>query len=696
MLETFFDPRSIAVIGASRTPGKVGHDTLRNIIEGGYEGKIFPVNPKADEVLGLKCYPDLLDIPEHVDLAIVVIQARHVLSAVERCARKGVGSVIIISAGFGESGEEGARLSAELKEKLDETDIRCIGPNCLGVMSLPSRLNATFAASMPRAGNIAFFSQSGAMGTALLDVAVGENIGLSRFISYGNKLDVDQTDLIGALGQDDRTEVILGYVESIEDGPKFMKVAREVARKKPVILMKSGRTSAGARAASSHTGSLAGSDTAYDAAFKQCGVIRGQTVTEFLDYAIAFSAQKPPVGDAVAVVTNAGGPGIIATDAIETSALRMAELREETRIALAEALPPAANIHNPVDVLGDASAERYRAALELVVQDSQVDAVLILLTPQTSTEMGKTAEVVADIARGTEKTVLVSFMGAHLMTEAHAILRERGVPNMSQPERAVKALEAMMEYSRRKNQSLESPPEIELDSEAVRAVIEEARRRGAHALAERQARHIVEACGVRLPGSILATSQGEAVEAAEKIGYPVVLKVSSEDILHKSDAAGVKLSLEDDAAVRQAFADIMASAKAYKPDAAVEGVLVQEMVTGGTEVIVGMNRDPQFGPLVMFGLGGIYVELLKDVSFRVAPLTAGQARRMVEETRSAAILKGFRGSGPADVDALVDCLLRLSRLAVDHAELAEFDVNPLKVFPAGEGVVAVDVRFVLA
>ncbi|MHC4591269.1 MAG: acetate--CoA ligase alpha subunit, partial [Planctomycetota bacterium] len=444
MLRSFFDPASVAVIGASRTQGKVGYDVVRNLIDGGYEGRIHPINPKADEVLGLPCAPSVDEVEGEVELAVMAIPAEFVLDALDQCARKGVGAIVVISAGFKEAGEEGARLEEELAAKCREHGIRCIGPNCLGVMSPIIRLNASFGAAMPKPGNIAFFSQSGALGTALLDVAVGEDIGLSRFVSYGNKADVDETDLIDALGQDDQTDVILAYVESIDDGRKFMDVAARVTRKKPVVVFKSGKTSAGAKAASSHTGSLAGVDSAYEAAFRQCGVFRAATTQQFFDYARAFACRKLPAGNRVAVVTNAGGPGIIATDAVESSRLTMAELSEETREALAAQLPPQANIHNPVDVLGDAKAGRYRLALDLVAQDEQVGAVLTILTPQTSTQVEKTAEAVADAAGGTEKPFLTSFMGSASVQKAWNILDRRQVPNFGQPDRAVGALEAML------------------------------------------------------------------------------------------------------------------------------------------------------------------------------------------------------------------------------------------------------------
>ncbi len=693
MLDCFFGPDSVAVVGASRTPGKVGHDIVNNLLDGGFPGDIYPVNPRADEILGLPCYPAVTEVEGDIELAVIVIPAPHVSGVIDQCAEKGIEGVIVISAGFKESGEEGAQLEKELVEKCSRHGIQCIGPNCLGIICTHERLNASFGRVMPEPGNIAFFSQSGALGTAILDVAVGEGFGLSRFVSYGNKADVDETDIIEALGDDERTDVILGYVESIDDGRKFMDVAAAVTRKKPVIIFKSGRTGAGARAASSHTGSLAGADSAYEAAFGQCGVIRAETVTEFFDYARTLAARRPSAGNRIAIVTNAGGPGIIATDAVGVSDLEMADLADETRRALAEKLPDQASVQNPVDVLGDARADRYREAIRAVCADRAVDAVLAVLTPQTSTEPLETADAVGEAAGRTDKPVLACFMGSASVREGWTALDRQGVPNLDHPDRAVRALNAMYDYGRWLQTEPEEPPPYEFDEEVIDRTIGEALDRGRKTLGERQARAVAGACGIPLPRSIFAADEDEAVRAAERIGYPVVLKISSEDILHKSDAGGVKVDLPDERALRRAFQEVMESAAAYDPEADLEGVLVQEMAPKGREVIVGVNRDPQFGPVIMFGLGGIYVEVLKDVVFRVAPLTMRDARQMIEGIRAARILHAFRGEPEADLDALADTLVRVSQLAVEHPRIAECDLNPLFVYPRGEGVMALDVRF---
>ncbi len=563
-------------------------------------------------------------------------------------------------------------------------------------MSPSWNMNASFGATMPRTGNIAFFSQSGALGTAILDVAVGEDIGLSRFISFGNKADVDETDLIEALGEDERTDVILGYVESINDGQKFMQVARRVAKRKPVVIFKSGRTSAGARAASSHTGSLAGADSAYAAAFRQCGVIRAENVDEFFNYARAFAARRLPAGPAIAVVTNAGGPGIIATDAVEVSRLEMAELAESTREDAGREPAPAGQHPQPGRrarrrqgrplQAGHRGGEQGRERLRHPDHPHAPD-----LHRAGGHRPGRHRR-----RRRTDKPILASFMGSASVRKSWDLLEHNGVPNFRQPDSAVKALEAMFRYAEWRRTDRGEPARYDFDTDTIRATIEGARSRGLKALGEREARDIATACGIPLPQSILATDAEAAAEAAEGIGYPVVVKISSDDILHKSDAGGVKVGVKDAAGVRAAFEEIMSSARAYKADAKLDGVLVQQMAPKGREVIIGVNRDPQFGPVIMFGLGGIYVEVLKDVTFRVAPLTQAEALEMTGDIRAARILHAFRGDPEGDLQALAECLTRVSQLAVDFPELSECDLNPVMVYPQGKGVIALDVRFGIA
>lgn len=696
MLEEFFAPRAVAVVGASREPGKVGHDVLRNLQKYGFRGAIYPINPKAEEILGLRCYASIGEVPGPVDLAVIVVPARFVPAVVDDCGRKGVRGLIIISAGFKEVGRDGAELERQVVEIARRHSMRIIGPNCLGLINTHARLNASFAAGAPAEGNVAFISQSGAFGTAILDWALHERRGFSKFVSVGNKADVDESDLLKAIGQDNETEVILIYLEGLNDGRKFVEVARAVTRRRPVVVLKAGGTAAGARAASSHTGALAGSEAAYEAAFRQTGILRARTVEELFDYASAFSLQGRMAGHRVAIVTNAGGPGIIATDAVERSALTMATLARETVERLRPALPPAANLYNPVDVIGDAGPDRYDAALQAVAADPGVDGIIVIVTPQSTTKVEETAAVVGRAAAATDKPVLACFMGGERISAGLRVLADGGVPNYPFPERAVAALDAMSRYSAytlRPESQVESFP---VDREQVAAVLSRARAAGKFELAEADARAIIAAYGFRTPASILASTPDAAVQAAEQIGYPVVLKIASPDILHKSDIGGVRVWLSDPQSVRQAFGEIVEGARRRLPLARLEGCLVQPMIMGGKEVILGMNRDPQFGPMLMFGLGGIYVEVLRDVAFRLAPLTPADAMSMIREIRSLPLLRGTRGEKPSDLSAIVEGLLRLSQLAMDFPEIVELDLNPLVVYPVGEGAVALDCRLSLA
>ena len=692
-LSKFYEPRSVAVIGASRQPEKVGFTIVQNLVKDGFAGPIYPVNPQADEILGLRCYKSLLDVPApEVDLAVIVIPARFVLQAMEECAQKKVGAVIIISAGFKEAGKDGVELEKKLVEQAKRAGIRIVGPNCLGVINMDHKLNASFAAGVPAKGNLAFISQSGAFGTAILDWALGADVGFSKFTSFGNKSDVDEAAVMEALRDDSQTDVILAYLESIKDGPQFVKVAQRTTRRKPVVVMKVGTTAAGARAASSHTGALAGSEAAIDAALHKSGVLRAQTVEEFFDYAVAFGSRRDIKGPEVAIVTNAGGPGVISTDAIERSRLKMAQLDPGTVEALRKALPPAANVNNPVDVLGDALPARYKEALKLVIADPGVQAVIVLMTPQAMTDVPGAAGVMIEAAASTKKPVLAALMGGRSMVEGTGMLIKNGVPTYPFPERAVKALEAMYIHHIRATAPEPKVEEFAADRAAVRRIIDAALAAGKYELGEVETREIVTAYGFRVPGSIEAATEADVVAAAGRIGFPVVMKISSPDILHKSDAGGVKVGLTDAEAAGKAFRDITDNVRRRMPAAKIRGMLVQEMIRGGKEVILGMSRDPQFGPMLMIGLGGIYVEVLKDVAFRLAPVSEEEARDMLSGLRSYALLRGVRGEKPADVAAIVNGLQRLSQLVMDFPQIAEMDVNPLVAFGEGRGTVALDAR----
>ncbi len=696
MLDAFFSPQSVAIVGASRDPEKLGYAVLANLQEGGYSGSLYPINPKADEILGLKAYSSVLDIPDPVDLAIVVIPYKIVPHVLEECGQKDISSVVIISAGFREAGREGLERERELIDIADKHDVRIIGPNCLGVIDTETPLNATFAAGMPPGGPIAFMSQSGALGTAVLDMAMAGRVGFSKFVSLGNKADVSEIDLLKAWGEDEASQVILIYVEGLPDGQEFIDVARKVTRKKPVVAIKSGVTKSGSRAVSSHTGSLAGSEAAYKAAFKQAGVTRASSMEALFDCALGFAYQPHLQGNRIAIVTNAGGPGILATDALEHAGLEIPRLSRDVVRSLDDYLPGAASSANPVDVLGDALADRYEEALRLVLEDSKVDGVVVIVTPQAMTEIEKTAHAVGRMAQESDKPILGCFMGEDRIDSGVRILRQYSVPNYPYPERAAATLAAMDEYRRERERPLFEVEPCEACEPAVRELFDRVRSEGRVSIGDAEAREVLDAYEFPIPDSRLAETSDEAVEIAEEIGYPVVLKVASPDILHKTDVGGVKLNLRSPEDVRDAFDLIVYRAGRYVEGARIWGCLVQEMVTSGREVLLGMSRDPQFGPLVAFGLGGIYVEALKDVAFRVAPFSREEAEEMIREIRSYPLLEGIRGEPPADHEAMVDALLRISQLVTDFPEIVELDINPLMVFEEGRGAMAIDMRLVLS
>ena len=697
-IEAFFQPQSVAVIGASTNATKLGHAVVANLIDGGFlqDGRaIYPINPKASEILGLKAYPSVLDVEDSIDLAIIVIPYPHVPQALRICGEKGIQSVIVISAGFREAGMEGLERERELVEIARSYGLRLIGPNCLGVIDTFTPLNASFSAGMPPQGPMAFMSQSGALGTAILDWAQAGRLGLSKFVSLGNKADVDEVDLLRAWADDETSKVILCYIEGLPDGQEFIRVARQVSKHKPIVALKSGVTQAGSRAVSSHTGSLAGSEQAYEAAFRQAGVVRAGSLQDLFDYALAFAYLPPLQGDRIAIITNAGGPGILATDALEQADLQLARFDVECIQALEQFLPDAASAANPVDVLGDARADRYRFALERVLADPHVDGVLVILTPQAMTEIPETAEVIGELARKADVPVIACFMGEARVEEGTRILERYRVPNFGFPERAAQVFAAMSRYRRYRQEPTPTYERFDTDQAAVRAIFDEVLSQGRVAIGDAEARAILQAYGLAIPESELASTPEEAVEIAGRIGYPVVLKVASPDILHKTDVGGVRVGLESPADVRDAFDLITYRAQRYLPEARLWGCLVQKMVPQGLEILIGMNRDPQFGPLVTFGLGGIYVEILKDVTFRVAPFSRQEAQAMLSEIRTRALLDGVRGNPPVDKQALLEALLRIGQLVTDFPEIAELDINPFMVYEEGQGGIALDMRLIL-
>jgi len=688
-----FQPNSVAVLGASRNPGKVGFSVFTNLVTSGFPGEVYGVNPAGGEVLGRSFHRDIGAIPGVVDLGVFVIPPPAVIEAIPPLAEKGMKAAIVISAGFKEIGGEGASLEQALREVLARTSVRAVGPNCLGVIDTHARLNASFAVGSPPPGSIAFFSQSGALLTGVLDWAVGAGIGFSKVVSLGNKADISELDMMEFLSEDPETRVILGYVESIDEGRRFLRVARDATAKKPVILVKAGSTTAGARAASSHTGSLAGSDRAYSAAFRQSGVLRAGTVEELCDLAMGFSMQPLPAGGRLLIVTNAGGPAIMAADAAERLGIPLAEVSHELRARLRTVLPPTASLGNPVDIIGDARSDRYREVLRVIREDPSADSVIVLLTPQAMTEPGDTAREVAAALSKSGKTVLASFLGEGSVREARATLVKEGIPQYPDPERAVRALGAMIAYRRIRDAGLPAGEKTAGEpSDAVAAVLHDALQEGRRTLGEEDCRGILESYGFRFPRHILARTSVEAVAAFKELGGEVAMKIVSPGILHKTEVGGIRLHLRSPEEVAGAFLEITTSVRRMAPGAWIAGVSVQEMVTGGRELILGMSRDTQFGPLLMFGLGGIHVEVLRDVTFRVAPVSRQEAAEMVREIRAYPLLAGFRGEEPADEKAIVEAILSISRLSLDFPGILELDINPVMVLPKGRGILAIDSR----
>ena len=695
MLEMFTEPRGVAVVGASTSPGKLGYQVLQNVIQYGYEGAIYPINPTAPDILGRKAYPSVLECPDPVDLAVILVPNKAVPGVMEQCGQRGLKGAVIITAGFREVGPQGKALEQQVVEIARRYGMRIVGPNVLGIIDTVCKLNASFAAGMPRRGRIAFMSQSGALCTSILDLALCQGIGFSRFYSIGNKADINELDLVKAWAEDPETRAIMGYLEGITRGPEFIRAASEVTRSKPIIAIKSGTTSAGSKAVSSHTGTLAGSEAAYDAAFKQCGIIRANSVQDLFDFAQAFARQPLLQGDAIAIITNAGGPGIMASDAVERAGLRLAALSQETKQKLQPQLPPAASVANPIDVLGDALADRYALAIEAALTDPAVNALLLVLTPQTMTQVPETAEALGKLSKVYGKPVFGALMGDQAIRKGVEVLRSYDVPNYQVPERAVAAIAALWRYRNWLNTPRLNVEPLTVDQEKVRQLFARVRAESRVTIGDAEAREVLEAYGVPLPKAGLAATADEAVTLAETIGYPVVMKIASPDILHKSDIGGIKLNITSAREVRDAFDLLTYRGRRYMPDATIWGCQVQQMVKGGREVIIGVNRDPQFGPLIMFGLGGIYVEALKDVTFRVAPIDRRNATEMLGEIRAYRLLRGVRGEKPSDQAAIVDTLLRISQLVSDFPEIVELDINPLMVFEQGRGVLGIDMRMAL-
>jgi acetyltransferase len=692
-LESFFNPKSVAIVGASGQKGKVGYEILKNMIDAGYKGKIFPINPKSETIEGLHCYADLAAVGQTPDLVIIIVPAKIVPGIMQQCAQVGVKSVVIITAGFKEVGKAGRELENQIVQIARQAGIRIIGPNCLGLIVPVNKLNASFGGNLPAAGAIGYLSQSGALLTAILDMANANDIGFSKLVSIGNKADVDELDVIEALACDEDTKVIAGYLESIANGNQFVREAEQISHDKPILLIKAGATEAGAKAASSHTGSLAGAEAAYESAFERAGIIRCSSIRQQFDYAQAFANQPLPAGPSVAVITNAGGPGIMAADAIEQQGLTFARLTNKTIERLSSGLPAAANLYNPVDVLGDALADRYEFALDAVLDDPKVDTVLVLLTPQAMTDPAATAEAIVRIVKQKpQKPVLGCFLGADKIEKGVRILRRGGIPQIDATERAVETIRVMADYVRWRSRPKRVVKLFPVNRRKVENIVERHLRQALREIGETESKEILEAYGFATPKGSIATTAEQAAGIAEQLGFPVVLKIWSPDILHKSDVGGVQIGLKSVKEVKDAFDLMMYRIPKKLPDADILGVLVQEMCSGGREVILGMKRDPHFGPLMMFGMGGTMVEVLKDVSFYLAPLTAEEAKQMLVSTKTYQMLKGVRGQEGVDIDAIAEGLQRLSQLVTEFAQIQELDINPYVVGPEGTVPIAVDAR----
>ena len=679
----------MAVVGASGTPGKVGHALFQNVASS-FSGPVWAVNPKYRELLGRPCVPSVADLPQPVDLVVIVVPAEWVAEVVRQCGRKGIVNAVVISGGFKEAGEEGARLERELVEIAHRHGMNVLGPNVLGLISTRVGLNATFAPRGALPGDIAFMSQSGAFCTSVLDWAWKERLGFSHFVSLGNKAVLTEVEFLAAFARDPQTRVIVAYLEGISDGAEFIRVAREVTREKPVVVLKAGRAEAGARAVSSHTGTMAGSDRAYEAAFRKAGIIRAQNVEELFDYAHSLAKQPLPRGRRVGIVTNAGGAGVMATDAVEWEGLEVARFGGDTVRRLAARMPKAANIYNPVDILGDARADRYREAVELVCGDAGVDMVVALSAPVAILTYAELAGILAEARDRFGKPLTCSFMAGELGEEAEEILHRAGIPSFFDPARAVRALRVLADYARIRELPRETPRSLPVDRDRVKKVLTRARERPRLGL---EAMDILSAYGIPVAQGGFAPTPEEAARIAAELGERVVLKVVSPDITHKSDAGGVRVGVPAGEVEEEAWR-LLRRLRERFPGAHLEGLYVQELLPPGREVILGMARDPTFGPLIMFGLGGIHVEVLRDVAFAVAPLAPGEAESLVKMIRGYPILRGVRGEPGVDLPSLVEAVERLSLLVSDFPEIAELDINPVICYP--DRVVAVDLRLTVA
>ena len=690
----FLSPKSIAIIGASDKRGSVGATITSNIMNG-FKGTVFPISPTRETVFYKKAYKTVLEVPKPIDLAVIVIKNTLVADVLEECGKKKVKGVIIITAGFKEVDEEGAKREQQIKDIAKKYNIQIIGPNCLGVMNLDPKtmMNSTFLKVTPKSGKIALVSQSGAICAALVEDASAQGIGFSAVVSLGNKAAMSEVDVLKMLAEHKQTRVIVMYLEDMGNGQEFLKVCKNITKKlkKPVLVLKSGRSPEGAKAAMSHTGALMGSDEIYEALLKQSGAIRVDTMEELFDYATAFSKQPLPTGGDLVIVSNAGGPAIISTDACSKLKIKMANI-DSIRPKIDAVIPPWGSSRNPVDIVGDADFNRFRNVLERVLNHPKVGSVISMCTPSGTLNYDKLANVIVEMSKKYKKTMLASLMGLDEGITNREILAAGDVPYYNYAEGAIRTLAAMLKFSDWVKSPEGKIQQFKVNKAKAKKIFDKVKKEKRPNLLEEEGHEVLRAYGLPLPKSALAKTEDEAISLAKKIGYPVVMKIASPQIIHKSDAGGVRINLTNDNEIRDAFKTIIKNAKKYSKDAEIKGVLIVEMVKGGKEMIIGSKLEPGFGPVIMLGMGGIYVEVLKDVTFKLAPITSKEADDMISEIKTQKLLQGVRGEKPSDISKLSECIQRLSQLVTDFKEIKELDMNPVLVMEEGKGCKILDVR----
>lgn len=702
MLQSLFYPKSIAVIGASSNPKKIGNSIAKNILSNKYKGKVYFVNINKDIILGKKSFASITDIPGKIDVSIIVIPAKAVNSVLEACGKIGVTNAIVISAGFSEIGKEGKKLEDEMKRIAEKYNMRILGPNCLGILNSQNGLNASFADGMIHKGNVAFFSQSGALCSAMLDWANQRYLGFSQFISVGNKAVIDEAHILEYLVKEKSSEVILGYLEGFKNGKKFIEIAKKNPLK-PVILLKGAESQEGVKAAASHTGAIAQDDNVVDAAMKSAHIIRAKNLEEFFHLSMFFSWQPMIAGNKIAILTNAGGMAVVTTDAIAKSRLSLAEFGGATQNTLKKFLPLSANIKNPLDIIGDADPKRYKNAILAIKDDKNIHGMIFLLTPQTVTDVEKTAKCIVSAMKRCQKPAAACFLGGKKVLLGAEILMKNRIPVFDYPDQAVYIFDVMHQYAKkrgklRENSEGEKYKKICLNIalyENLKKNIQKVKKSGVKSLNFMECLNLLREYEIPSAKSVLVSSPEEITKKLKDMSFPMVAKIDSPEVIHKTDVGGVKSNISDIVSAKIVYHEIIGNIKKKAPEARVQGIIFQEMVNDSLELIIGSKRDPQFGPVILFGLGGIYVEIMKDVSLGLAPITVSMAREMVEEVKFYSLLKGARGQAGYDIEAIVDCINKVSQLMVDFEEIQEIDINPLMVARGGGGIKAVDCRIII-